>query len=177
MSDLVDLVPMAEFAYNNSRTTATGHSLFYVNYGFYRNSGTSQTRTDTLPVSSQAYGHWTMAIHDNFCNTLENTHDTMKNYADSDRAERPKYSKCGFVMLSAQNIRTHRPCKNLDHKVHGPVKVTTVSSETSMHLNLPLHWKIHKVFHISLLEGFIHRNQYINLEKAEDAAHPIEADE
>jgi hypothetical protein len=54
MSDGVELVPVAEFAYNNNRTTATGHSPFYANYGFHPNSGTSYPRTDTLPVSSKA---------------------------------------------------------------------------------------------------------------------------
>jgi transposase InsO family protein len=40
MNDSVELMPMAEFAYNNSRTTTTGHSPFYANYGFNPNSGT-----------------------------------------------------------------------------------------------------------------------------------------
>jgi hypothetical protein len=78
MSDWVELVPMADLAYNNSRTTATGHLLFYANYGFHPNSGSSQPRTDTLPVSSKAYGHWMMAIHNDCCETLEKMRKTMK---------------------------------------------------------------------------------------------------
>jgi hypothetical protein len=41
LSDWVKLIPMAEIAYNNSRTTATGHLPVYVNSGFHPNSGTS----------------------------------------------------------------------------------------------------------------------------------------
>jgi hypothetical protein len=177
MSDWVELVPMAEFAYNNSRTTATGHSPFYANYGFHPNSGTSQPRTDTLPVSSKAYGHWMTAIHDDCRDTLEKTRETMKKYADRDRAEPPKYSKGDLVMLSGKNIRTRRPCKKLDHKLHGPFEITEVISETAMRLNLPVKWKIHKVFHVSLLEPFIQGNREVNLEKVLDAADPIEADD
>jgi transposase InsO family protein len=35
MDDWVDLLPMAEFAYNNSVTSATGLSLFYANYRYH----------------------------------------------------------------------------------------------------------------------------------------------
>jgi len=33
--DWVHLLPMTEFAYNNSTTMASGMSLFYANYGFH----------------------------------------------------------------------------------------------------------------------------------------------
>jgi hypothetical protein len=39
MSNWVELLPMAEVAYNHNRTTATGHSVLYANYGFHPNSG------------------------------------------------------------------------------------------------------------------------------------------
>jgi hypothetical protein len=177
MSDGVELVPMGEFAYNNSRTTATGHSPFYANYGFHPNSGTCQPRTDTHPVSFKAYGHWMTALHDDCCDTLEKMRETMKKYADRDRAEPPKYSKGDLVMRSGKNIRTRRPCKKLDHKLHGPFEITEVISETAMRLNLPVKWKIHKVFHISLLEPVIQGNREVNLEKVLDAADLIEADD
>jgi hypothetical protein len=177
LSNWVELVPMAEFAYNNSRTTATGHSPFYANYGFHLNSGTSQPRTDILPLSSKAYGHWMTAIHDDCRDTLEKTRETMKKYADRDRAEPPKYSKGDLVMLSGKYIPTRRPCKKLDHKLHGLFEITEVILETAMRLNLPVKWKIHKVFHVSLLEPFIQGNREVNLEKVLDAADPIEDDD
>ncbi len=34
-NDLVRLLPMAEFAYNNAKNASTGHMLFKLNYGFY----------------------------------------------------------------------------------------------------------------------------------------------
>jgi hypothetical protein len=145
MNDWVELVPMAEFAYNTTRTTTSGHSPFYANYRFDPNSGTSQPRTDTLAVSSQAYGHWMMAIHDGCRDTLEKMRETMKKYADRDRAEPPKYSKGDLVMLSGNHIQTGRPCKKLDHKLQGTFEITEVISETAMRLNLLVKLKIHKV--------------------------------
>jgi hypothetical protein len=78
MSNWVELVPMAEFAYNNGKTTTIGHLQFYANYGFHPNSCTSQPRIDTLPVSSKAYGHWMTAIHDDCRDRLEKIGKTMK---------------------------------------------------------------------------------------------------
>jgi hypothetical protein len=177
MSTWVELLPMAEFAYNNIRTTATGHSPFYANYGFHPNSEITQPRTDILPVTSKAYGHWMTVIHDDCHETLKRSRETMKKYPDKDRAEVPKYSTGGLVMLSGKNIRTRRRCKKLDHKLHGPFEITEVLSGTAVRLNLPAKWKIHKVFHVSLLEPFIQGNREVNLEKVLDAADPIEADD
>jgi hypothetical protein len=80
MIDWIKLVPMAEFAYNNSRTILTGHALFYAYYGFHPNCGTSQPRTETLSLSSKAYGYWMTANHDNSCDTLEKPDEIMKMY-------------------------------------------------------------------------------------------------
>jgi hypothetical protein len=78
MSDWIKLVSMAEFAYNNSRTTATRYSLFCANLGFHPNSSTSPLRTDTLPVVSKAYSHWMMVIHDDCHETLAKMSKIMK---------------------------------------------------------------------------------------------------
>jgi hypothetical protein len=55
--------------------------------------------------------------------------------------------------------------------------MTECLSGTAVRLNLPANWKIHKVFHISLLEPFVQGNREVNLEKVFDAADPIEADD
>jgi hypothetical protein len=44
-------------------------------------------------------------------------------------------------------------------------------------LNLPRKWKIHKAFHISLVEPFVQENRDVNLEKVRDTADPIKADD
>jgi hypothetical protein len=48
--------------------------------------------------------------------------------------------------------------------------------EIALRLNLPMKWKTHKVFHISLLELFIQGNRELDLEKVLDAGDVIEAD-
>jgi hypothetical protein len=60
----------------------------------------------------------------------------MKKDVDRDTAELPQYSKGVFVILSGKHQRTHRPCKKLDHKLHGSFEITEVVSATAMGLNL-----------------------------------------
>jgi len=59
--DWVSLLPMAEFAYNNSITNTTGISPFYANYRFHPNT---MNPTAVLPLNSAsfAYGHWMHAV-------------------------------------------------------------------------------------------------------------------
>jgi hypothetical protein len=64
MTNWVELLHMADFAYNNCRTTAASHSPFYANYAFHPNGGITQPKPDILPVTSKAYGYWMMAIHE-----------------------------------------------------------------------------------------------------------------
>ena len=54
--DWVDLLPLAEFAYNNSTTTATGMSPFFANYGWHP-AANHPRETQALHPASKAYAH------------------------------------------------------------------------------------------------------------------------
>jgi len=58
------------------------------------------------------------------------------------------------VILSGRNIKTYRPSKKLDHKNHGPFQIEKIVSPLAVRLMLPCKWKIHNVFHVSLLEPY-----------------------
>jgi len=57
-------------------------------------------------------------------------------------------------MLNGRNIKTRRPSKKLDRKNHGPFQIEKIVSPLAVRLMLPRKWKIHNVFHISLLEPY-----------------------
>jgi len=59
----VRLLPMAEFAYNNSTTTRNGTSPFYANYGFHP-VAMDPVSTEPLNPSSTAYAHWMRMVHE-----------------------------------------------------------------------------------------------------------------
>jgi Chromo (CHRromatin Organisation MOdifier) domain len=55
------------------------------------------------------------------------------------------------VWLEGTNLKTSHPTKKFAPKRYGPFQITDVISPVVYHLTLPLSWKIHNVFHVSLL--------------------------
>jgi len=151
--DWVCLLPMAEFAYNNSTTTDNGMSPLYANYGFHP-AAMDPASTEPLNPASQVYAHWMSAVHDESQKGLEDTQERMRRYTDPARKEPPAYQVGDLVMLHGRNIKTRRPSKKLDHKNHGPFQIEKIVSALAVRLTLPRKWKIHNVFHVSLLEPY-----------------------
>jgi transposase InsO family protein len=70
-NDWVELMALAEFACNNSVISAHGMTPFYANYGYHPSARTAPTETNTLSVSSVAYGHWMLAVFEDCKTELE----------------------------------------------------------------------------------------------------------
>jgi len=154
-NDWVSLLPMAEFAYNNSVTIGNGMSPFYANYG--RHPATinpPDDKSEPLNLASTVYGHWMQSVHEESRKGLEAAQERMCRYTDPDRKEPPAYQVGDLVMLNGRNIKTRRPSKKLDHKNYGPFQIEKIVSPLAIHLTLPRKWKIHNVFHVSLLEPY-----------------------
>jgi len=78
----------------------------------------------------------------------------MHRYTDPMRKESPAYQVEDLVMLNGCNIKTRCPSRKLDHKNHGPFQIEKIVSPLAVRLTLPWKWKIHNVFHVSLLEPY-----------------------
>lgn len=68
------------------------------------------------------------------------------------------------VRLSTRNLPIRRPLAKLGERFVGPLRITEQVSSVNYRLQLPDHWNIHDVFHVSLLEpwaedSFEHRNE------------------
>ena len=144
---------MAEFAYNNSVTIGNGITPFFANYGFHPATVNPPTQEPLNPAST-IYAHWMQTVHEDSRQGLEATQERMRRYADTARKEPPAYQVGDLVMLNGCNIKTRQPTKKLDHKNHGPFQIEKIVSPLAVRLTLPRKWKIHNVFHISLLEPF-----------------------
>ena len=147
------LLPMAEFAYNNSATTGNGMSPFYANYGFHP-VAVGPALLEPFNPASATHGHWMQAVHDEARIGLQEALERMRRYTDPERKEPPAYQVGDLVMLSGRHIKTRRPTKKLDHKNHGPFQIEKIVSPLAVRLTLPRKWKIHNVFHVSLLEPY-----------------------
>ena len=58
------------------------------------------------------------------------------------------------VWLEATNLRLSYPSRKLAPKQQGPFEISQVLSPLTYHLRLPSTWKIHDVFHASLLSSY-----------------------
>jgi len=151
--DWYSLLPLAEFAYNNSITQATKMTPFYANYGFNPRTIWPSDKEGKNPAS-KAYGHWMKATHQRASIALQDTRASMSKYYDQKRQEHPNYQLGDMVMLNARNIRTKRPTRKLAPKLYGPFKIIEKMGTRSYRLELQSRWRIHNVFHTSLLEPY-----------------------
>ena len=58
------------------------------------------------------------------------------------------------VWLEGRNLHLHYPTKKLAPQRKGPFEISHIISPLAYHLRLPLTWKIHDVFHASLLSTY-----------------------
>jgi len=152
-NDWYQLLPLAEHAYNNSATNAHKMTPFFANYGFYPQTEWMNEREAQNPGAT-LYAHWMQDIHQQAKQTLENTRASMKKYYYQKAMEQPSIKVVYLVILNAKNIYTKRPSKKLSPKLYGPFKVLEKKGSRAYRLEISPTWKIHPVFHVSLLEPY-----------------------
>jgi len=152
-NDWYQLLPLAEHADNNSATNAHKMTPFFANYVFHPQTEWMKEREAHNPGAT-LYAHWIQDIHGQAKQTLENTRELMKKYYDRKATEQPSIEVGDLVMLNAKNIRTKRPSKKLSPKLYGPFKVLEKKGSRAYKLEISPRWKIHPVFHVSLLEPY-----------------------
>ena len=76
----------------------------------------------------------------------------MGNYYNKKHLEAPTFEEGDLVMLDGRNIRTKRPSKKLAAKKYGTFKIMKKIGTRAYKLELHTRWRIHNVFHVSLLE-------------------------
>jgi hypothetical protein len=131
MDNWVGLLPMAEFAYNNSVMQATGMSPFFANYG--RHPGcTNPSTTPTNDDTQEGYINHIVSVQGLVTRNLKATQEKMKRYANLKRKDAPEFKIGDLVMLDGKHIQTRRPKDKLDHKKHGPFAIEKVVSPIVM---------------------------------------------
>lgn len=172
--DWADLLPIAEFAYNNAPHSATQTSPFFANYG-YNPRATLSLDVAVADPTAHDFSKSLTELH-TYCR--EQVAVAQAQYqvpADRRRLPAPEIAIGDLVWLNAKNITTRRPSKKLDHKRLGPFPVTHKVSSHAFRLGLPEGMRfLHPVFHISLLEPH-HTNTIPN--RIQPPPLPVEVDD
>ena len=158
--DWVAKLALAEFTYNNSMHSITGISPFYALYGFHPSielhvednvpeggAPAAQERVQRIQVEREALEkRWQEAV------------DAQKKHYDKKHINK-EFKMHDKVMLRAKNIRQLRPSVKLADRYLGPFEVLEVigTHRQAYRLELPPSYRIHNVFHVSLLEPWYPR--------------------
>jgi len=129
-------------------------SQFYANYGFHSQTEWMKEREAQNPGAG-LYTHWMQVTQEHARKALEQTQKEMSKYYDRKARQQPDIKVGDLVMLNAKNIRTKRPRKQLSPIMHGQFKVLEVKKgEWAFKPEISPRWKIHPIFHVSLLEPY-----------------------
>ena len=137
----VDLLPLAEYAYNNSATTATQMSPFFANYGYHPQTNWLIEMESKNPVCKN-YAYRMESVHKLSVKCLEETREHMGKYYNRSYKEVPPYGIGDLVMLHGNYIRMRRAAKKLDAKLFGLFKVVKLV-EMSVELEFLQRWRVH----------------------------------
>ena len=161
--DWSQLLPLAEFAYNNAMNSSTKMSPFYANYGYHPRATLKVRPVEPRGYDNPAAEEWVRhlaKIYEELRGNLEHAQKAYKRNFDRKTKPAPPFAVGDLVWLNRKNISTARPSRKLDSKRLGPFKIarTVGESKLAFQLELPPNWRIHDVFHASLLDPF-HENK------------------
>ena len=150
--DWVTLLPMAEFAYNNTTNVTTGVSPFFANKG-YHPEFTADLQVKTSSAEVQAFMVDLECIQAELKENIAQAQERYRKNVDKHRTEAPELKIGDQAYVKAKFFRTRRPSKKLLEKNLGPYDVIGKPGTHSVTLCLLRQFRsVHLVFHVSQLE-------------------------
>jgi transposase InsO family protein len=145
------LLPLAEFTFNNTMNVSTGFTPFFTNYGQHPRFEIISPADSQVPAVEERL-NTLKEVHEKLRINLSKAVKDQKRFADKHRRATPTLETGGQVWLDARNIVRRDRCAKLDYKRLGPFPVRREINPVAYELELPPSLKIHPVFHTSLLE-------------------------
>ncbi len=151
-NDWARLLPVAEFAYSNAKNASTGHTPFELNCSYHPRVSYEEEDVDPRSQSKSAEELATelkellTVCREN----LQHAQELQKRHHDKNVKPRC-YAPGDKVCLNSKYIKTKRNRK-LEAKFFGHFRVLHPVGKQAYKIELPREWRIHDLFHVSLLE-------------------------
>ncbi len=154
LNDWDTLLSRAEFAHNSAFHSSVGQTPFYLNFGYQPRTPPVERVEDVHPESAAFVERWQSALA--FARkSLIAAQQRQKAFTDQHRTEKV-FSVGDKVLLSTKflNIKHAETNRKLLPKWIGPFEVVQVVGPVAYKLKMNPGWRIHPVFHVSLLEPY-----------------------
>lgn len=145
------LLPIAEYVYNNTPHTSAGNSPFFLNYGYHPRSFFEPTIGKDLHFRATQFTTDLTDLHKALREELQSAIEAQARYANKRRIAPPDLKVGDLVRISMKHIDTKRTAKKLDAISAGPYPITEVISSHAFRVGIPRSWRIHDVFNVSRL--------------------------
>ena len=146
------LLPLAEFAFNNAPNATTGISPFFANKGYHPNI-TVHPERDLTSARARDFTVDLDELHQALRTEIAAAQKRYQSSADARRSPAPDFKVGDEVMINSKFLRTTRPSKKLSEKYAGPYKIIGEAGGVSFIVKLPDSLRgVHPVFHVSMME-------------------------
>lgn len=147
------MLPFAEIAHNNRIHSATKKTPFETLYGRPPTWPSTFHTTTNVPKAEERLKAINHAQEEAIA-ALKIAKEAMKAQHDKYGQEAPTLLEGDLVWLEGKNLKTNYPTAKIAPKRFGPFKITDVIGSGAYRLELPSKWRIHPVFHASLLTPY-----------------------
>lgn len=149
----VSLLPVAQLALNNHKSSTTKVSPFLANFGRTANLDMQQPIEGQISQDALEKTKEMNDLYQKLKQRIEEVDRKSMTQQNKKRMNGPQLKEGDKVYLRTKNLTVKKPrTKKLDHKKIGPFRISKIKGPVNYQLELPADAKIHNTFHVSLLE-------------------------
>jgi transposase InsO family protein len=147
--DWAELLPLAEFQYNNHIHSSTQHQPFLLETGRLPRMGFEPDQPPSRLESVNEFTSRMKSTLEEAKAALAKSKDDMTRYYNQKRTKAPEYNPGDKVYLDGSDIKTTRPSRKLSHRNLGPFPIVRKVGNNAYRLKLPASMKrLHPVFNV-----------------------------
>ena len=127
----IDLLLLAQFAYNNHQHSTTRTSPFYANYGKHPNWDPDNNITTSTSEAATTKINKIVKLHEKLSRRVNQGGKDTAKQVNKKRLKGPTFEREDKVYLLTKNLKSKRPSSKLDHVRIGPFKVEKQTSKVN----------------------------------------------